>query len=58
MYRMKHNSYNKILLFWFYRIIQNSYINILINSSIENPKQTGLFKSISVFLISISNNFL
>ena len=32
-------------------------INILLNSSIESPKWTGLLISVSVFFISISYNF-
>ena len=31
--------------------------NILLNSSIESPKWTGLLISVSVFFISISCNF-
>ena len=31
-----------------------SYINILLNSSVESPKETILFISISVFLISVA----
>ena len=46
-----------LLLNSFYKFLIFTVFNILLNSSIESLKWTGLFITISVLFISIANKF-